>query len=138
MRQATTIGRTDKGWVLISGPNVPFEEQRQAFNNLNIKWTEEALHEVRFQERNGVAKILLKDNASRHHAGVKLAEKKAEEKRQIAERKVEEAKKAAADKAKALADARAKEVAAKEEAKLKALELAANARVELPPAPPKK
>jgi hypothetical protein len=63
MRTATTIGKTAKGWVLLSGPDTPADKQRMAFGNIGANWPKD-VSEVRYQSNDGAAKVKLKDKAT--------------------------------------------------------------------------
>lgn len=132
MRTAITIGYTEKGgWQLLSGPDVPVDQQLQAFHNLAKNAPKELL-KVQFQAKDGKSKHWDRNASATAAAAMKQAEAKAEEKRRISERGVAAQKKAQADALKADEEKRAREVAAKEAEKARLKKEAEAATVPAP------
>ena len=122
MRTATTLARTKDGWVLVSGPGVPADKQRTAFNNARVNWPKDWL-EVRFQLNDGAAKTRIPGES--HADLVSQAHKRADEKLEAAKRTEKERAEAAKKEAEAIqkkaADENTKAIADKEAAKKKAI-----------------
>ncbi len=120
MRTAITLGRTDKEWVILSGPDVPADKQRFEFGNIGHKWPKD-IKEVRFQMNDGAAKTKSKAKAEASIENMTNAVKKSEEKTALAKENESKAKaaeeKRVIDAQKQVDAARAAELKAKEDSK---------------------
>lgn len=102
MRTATTIGLTEKGWIMISDPGVPADKQRRDFAAIFENWPQ-GCSQVRFQLNDGRAKVRFRDKAALSAAAMDRVEKRLAEKKEFAERLAKES----AAKAKAEEEAKA-------------------------------